>query len=311
MRWLLGFAAAVVSIPVAVWLTLGPGGQEPLLGLREDLRTGTFGMLAWLVSAIVIGAVVQTPVAVVRGADVVKGWLVVLGLLGFAGVVTLAALAVEPLVPEPVPWSVRRSRDNANWYPVAILNIGAGYAVFALAGAMFWGGRRPTPQRRVVDGDPPLPSLVAALAAAFAIPGAGGWGILAGLAAYGASQRDVPWAPENGLPFLLPAAILSTIFILAGLCSAVHKREVARARARTPGEIGPGGYLKPAAAGVGILLIGLAGAQLGHVAHVGVVVVVAVLVVLVVLSTLFVKVMAPNAIRFRGRRRPVATRQSR
>lgn len=298
MRWLLGVVAGVASIPVAVWLTYGPGGQEPLLGLREDLRPSTFGLLAWLVSAVVIGAAVQTPLAVLRGASVAKGWLVVLGLLGFAGVVTVAALAVEPLVPEPVPWSRRRSRDNANWYPVAVLNIGAGYAIFALAGAMFWGGRQPAASTQVArDRGRALPSLVAALAAAFAIPGAAGWATLAAIAAYGAAQQEAPWAPRNGLPFLLPGAFLGTVFVVVGLCAAIREREARRATTATPGTADPGGYLTAAGCGVGLLLIGLAGAQLGHVAHVGIVVTAA---VPVFLTAPFILIRTLNAIRTAG-----------
>ncbi|HEU4425927.1 MAG TPA: hypothetical protein VFR67_25595 [Pilimelia sp.] len=303
LRWLVGLVAGIVSISVAVWLTYGPGGQEPLLGLREDLRTPAFGLLAWLVSAILVGAVAQTPLALLRGAALAKGWLAVLGMLAFAALVALAALAVEPLVPEPVPWVRRRSRDDANWYPTAVLTIQAGYAILALAGGMFHGGRRPAAssgqsrgRRRV------LPTLTATLAAAFAIPGAIGWAILAALAAYGTARRDVPWAPGDGLPFLLPGAALGAGLIVVGLCGAIHERE-ARKAAAVPTD--PGGCLALAAAGMGLLLIGLAGAQLGHVAHLGIVIAAA---VMVFLAAPFVLAWLWRAVRQRGgsrsRRRP-------
>jgi hypothetical protein len=123
------------------------------------------------------------------------------------------------------------------------------------------------------DGRPKLRSM---LGMAAAIPGMGGWAAVAGILTYGLAQRDYPWAPTSGLPFLIIGIPMATLVLIGVIVNLVPAPEI------------PGALWQPwrglLAFGLVLIALSLAGAQLGRIAPLGIVITAAVLTFLTTLA---------------------------
>lgn len=136
LRWaaaLVALAAAVfVLVRFTMWADYGRAGLNEL---RDALRDDGYAIIVLYVALVLIGAVLQTPVAVRRGTRLAAGWLTVAAFLGYGlAVAGLAAL----FAPHAPPWHADMGKDDpGSMYGVMLIFLLGGPTVVALAGGVF------------------------------------------------------------------------------------------------------------------------------------------------------------------------------
>lgn len=137
LRWLAGAIGVAAGIGFAVELNRLAGRAEPWAGWRRAVDTKGYVILALYAGWVLAGAVLQTVPALLRRARVGKGWLVVLGLLGYGALVATLAWLIAPASPQPDYEPHSRAFLAGALYGVFLSCVLFGYAALALSGLLF------------------------------------------------------------------------------------------------------------------------------------------------------------------------------
>ena len=155
-RWL----AVPVTIAIASAITMAahdlaekPG---PWMSLRDDLHWAGYTLVVLNMAAVVVGALLQTPSAVILRGRVGAGWVGVAALITHHVLMAMAAIPLAAVSPEPDP-DYGRYDPSAN-YPLFLGSALTGLTILAITGAVFLRfqpddtsldstGRRPTQSR--------------------------------------------------------------------------------------------------------------------------------------------------------------------
>ncbi|BAL87876.1 hypothetical protein AMIS_26560 [Actinoplanes missouriensis 431] len=134
-RWL----AVPVTIAAATALTMAahdladkPG---PWMSLRDDLHWAGYTLVVLNIAAVLVGALLQTPSAVILRGRVGAGWTSVAALVTHHVLVAVVAIPLAAVSPEPDP-SYGRYDPAAN-YPLFLGFALTGLTVLAITGVVF------------------------------------------------------------------------------------------------------------------------------------------------------------------------------
>jgi len=202
LRWVAGLMTLVAAIAVTVWAnkwarlvydapsTAASFWHNAKDGLRED----GYGIVVFCLAAVVVGAVLHAPVALLRRAQVGKGLLAALGLVVYVLAVAALATLVASSAPDFQPGSGRG--DPGGLYGAALVCLLGGPVLLTIGGGVF--------VPRQTDF-----SLAARLLATGLIGGLTGVACLAvvGVAIALRTPAVRVWVPPSGGAFLVIGAI--------------------------------------------------------------------------------------------------------
>ncbi|GAA1654863.1 hypothetical protein [Actinoplanes couchii] len=194
-----GIIAAIAGVRLA-------DGGEPWSSLRDLLRGDGYLILLLSVAWLLIGAVLHTPRARRRDANVKDGWLVTGGLLVHHAVVGVVAVPLAAISP-PVIHAGRNEADPGIMYPIMLGAVLIVPSLIAACGGFFL--------RTGTDGEDAV-GITAALT--MTLVWAVGWVSAAAIVGMIAGH-DVLVIPADGLPIVAVGVALAVPSLVAAACS--------------------------------------------------------------------------------------------
>ncbi|BAL87877.1 hypothetical protein AMIS_26570 [Actinoplanes missouriensis 431] len=140
-RWLAFPLTAVIGVLVTMAAHDLAGSVEPFRSLRDALHWAGYTLVVLNVTCLLVGALLQTPPAVIRRGRVRVGWITVAALLAHHLLVALVAVPIAAIAPEPDPDYGRY--DPSTHYPVFLGFVLTGLTLVAMTGLVFF---RDTPK---------------------------------------------------------------------------------------------------------------------------------------------------------------------
>jgi hypothetical protein len=135
-RWL----AAAVALAGGALITIAANDladhAEPWMSLRRSLHFAGYSIVILSLSWLVLGALLQTPSAVVLGGRIRDGWLVVAALVAHLVLVAFLAVPIAAVSPQPDP-AVSSKSDPADHYPTSLCMMLIGFSLFVVSGTPF------------------------------------------------------------------------------------------------------------------------------------------------------------------------------
>ncbi|WP_229068755.1 hypothetical protein [Actinoplanes sp. DH11] len=203
-RGVAGVVTIAVGVGVAVFLHDLADAGEPWASWRDALRSSGYVIVPMTLTWLLLGAVLQTPVAIRRRAGLRAGWIVVGGLFAYHMVVGLFAVKLAAIAPLPSP-GVSGS-DPGYLYGVFLGCVLVGPALLSAFGGWFL---EPLPPSRpgLLDNrpedvddrtDPVRLNLFIIMVASWAP----GWCFLSYIFFHIADRYELPLLPSDGMPIL-------------------------------------------------------------------------------------------------------------